>query len=227
MWAAFVSLCAVVAACGTADGVPVKSSTFSFRQCPVPDRCAVGTDESVTTATSGTATGHSAVQAVEALWPGNQWLGLLEALLTQRAWLSASRVVAWLSDASSTLDVAVCKPVYRALCSYLRELIAPVYHSVSPMVLLGIVNAAAPTVASPSSDLPVAESLVPVSDVASLVKTIRPVLHMLGPHLSNDITLFVRVCRVMVKAWKSTVAAPAPTAASAVVVSPTAGAEPY
>lgn len=170
------------------------------------------------TATSGTITTNAAEPLVREAWVDNQWLGLLEALITLRAWRSALRLADWLRVEAS-VEAAMFPAISAALLRLLSDLTTDVYYPLSPAGRAGLpTNMAYPSKSPPppSPLIPDDELISPAATVADVPQVIRPVLLLLGPHLSNDVVLVVRVCRLLRAAMADTSKSAAAVSLSAI-----------
>lgn len=161
----------------------------------------------------GTATGYAASELVKEAWKGNQWLGMLECLCALRAWDCVANVFTWLREAGVG-DVGIHVPVWRTLCAALTDITAGPYAVISRAHTLATeiaadTGAAAPApvipVRKPCPFLPVPEDVdVETPSLASVPALIRPALSVLGIHVSNDLRLYVRLCRLMASILSAT-----------------------
>ncbi|XP_074649653.1 THO complex subunit 2-like isoform X2 [Tubulanus polymorphus] len=123
----------------------------------------------------------------------NQKLGLIEALLKIEDWEQAQNVISRLPPYFATSH----RPVAQALCKMVHNVMEPLYrkHNGLPKALTQKTHSQQ----LPPSKIPQAETY---HDLATKV---YPILYHLGPHLSCDPILMVkvmRICRQFLSKWK-------------------------
>ena len=154
----------------------------------------------------GTTAGHAGVEPAKDAWKSNQWLGLLEALVSLRAWKHSAQLAAFLYSQGVT-DPGMHAPIWRSLCTSLQDLTANVYASISPATVAATTAAAtAGTTFTPVPVVPTrkpspfvlpADTLEPAASLADVPRVIKPALALLGIHLSNDTRLYIHLCRLL------------------------------
>ena len=134
----------------------------------------------------------TAEEEVELTFEQMQPLGLLRAVLKQRDWPTAKRLM----DELDGVDVAAYRPVGDALCGILDWVTAAAYASINPAaVLLGDSAPAAP--AAPAAD---GRSLSQAATPHAAVFAAVPLLQRIGVHLHHQPLLLARMCRLCVSA---------------------------
>ena len=169
----------------------------------------------------GTNSGYTTSEQLRDFWRNNQWLGLLESLITLRAWRHVDILASWLRERGVT-DPAVHPPIWRALCTALHDLTSVVYPSVSLAYkaateyaaegfasALATLSASQPAPRKQSAFVDVEDSIEPPVSPAEVPSALRPLLSLLGVHIANDVKLYVKMCRIIQSVLASGAGAPA------------------
>ena len=131
----------------------------------------------------------------------SQTMGLLVALLERKAWTHAQRLISILSGHG--IDVAAWPNVGKALCRLCHHALARSYAESGAAIRVGGKKEESGDACRDPASACHEEGVLgsPAGVTASLVAA-RPILAVLGPHLSNDPVLFTMLCRLLHHAWK-------------------------